>query len=108
MEFTTGNQSNGLWPENGSMSAFGLRADFPMDLRLRGASARCLWAGNLRNLRTLFQREEAAMRSAFKDALRMLIGVPVRLILLAVLIAAASHPSHSESGNGAHHTLPKR
>ena len=47
------------------------------------------------------------MRGVFKDALRTIIAVPVRLILLAVLISAASHPSLSETGNGAQHTLPK-
>jgi len=47
------------------------------------------------------------MKRVIKDALRMLIAVPVRLILLAALIWAVNSSSQSEAGNGAH-TLPRR
>jgi hypothetical protein len=47
------------------------------------------------------------MKSVIISALRMLIAVPVRLILLAALISAVNSPSQSEAANGAPHTLPR-
>ena len=47
------------------------------------------------------------MKGVIKDALRMLIAVPVRLILLAALISAVNSPSQSETDDGERHTLPR-